>query len=120
MLKGLIKRLGAPGRARTCDLLIRSQTLYPTELRVHGKDGKGRGGNRQVLTSDICAWSFVLGQGQYHLAVAGGSLLLLASITVSALQTHPLPRGGTDPIQVASTKNKRSLVLEVLPHKSHH
>lgn len=25
---------GAPGRARTCDLLIRSQTLYPTELRV--------------------------------------------------------------------------------------
>jgi hypothetical protein len=27
-------RIGAPGRARTCDLLIRSQTLYPTELRV--------------------------------------------------------------------------------------
>ena len=26
--------IGAPGRARTCDLLIRSQTLYPTELRV--------------------------------------------------------------------------------------
>src|SRR5262245_985237 len=31
---------GAPGRARTCDLLIRSQTLYPTELRVHETDGK--------------------------------------------------------------------------------
>ena len=27
-------RDGARGRARTCDLLIRSQTLYPTELRV--------------------------------------------------------------------------------------
>ena len=25
---------GAPGRIRTCDLLIRSQTLYPTELRA--------------------------------------------------------------------------------------
>src|SRR6185503_20462463 len=31
---------GAPGRARTCDLLIRSQTLYPTELRVHEGNGK--------------------------------------------------------------------------------
>ena len=28
---------GAPGMTRTCDLLVRSQTLYPTELRArHG------------------------------------------------------------------------------------
>ena len=26
---------GAPGTTRTCGLLIRSQTLYPTELRAH-------------------------------------------------------------------------------------
>ena len=26
---------GDPGRIRTCDLLIRSQTLYPAELRSH-------------------------------------------------------------------------------------
>jgi len=26
---------GAPGAIRTPDLLVRSQTLYPTELRVH-------------------------------------------------------------------------------------
>ena len=26
---------GVPGRARTCNLLIRSQVLYPIELRVH-------------------------------------------------------------------------------------
>ena len=26
---------GGPGRIRTCDLLIRSQTLYPTELQSH-------------------------------------------------------------------------------------
>jgi hypothetical protein len=26
---------GAPGRIRTYDLLIRSQTLYPAELRAH-------------------------------------------------------------------------------------
>ena len=24
--------IGAPSRTRTCDLLVRSQTLYPTEL----------------------------------------------------------------------------------------
>ena len=28
--------LGALGRTRTCDLLIRSQTLYPAELRALG------------------------------------------------------------------------------------
>jgi hypothetical protein len=26
---------GAPGRARTCDIRIRSPTLYPAELRAH-------------------------------------------------------------------------------------
>ena len=35
-LLGHVAIRGAPSRARTCDLLIRSQTLYPTELRVHG------------------------------------------------------------------------------------
>ena len=29
-------KVGAPCRTRTCDLLVRSQTLYPTELRAHG------------------------------------------------------------------------------------
>jgi hypothetical protein len=32
--KGLI---GTPGKIRTCDPLIRSQILYPAELRVHAK-----------------------------------------------------------------------------------
>src|SRR5437667_9936702 len=27
-------KVGAPCRTRTCDLLVRSQTLYPTELRA--------------------------------------------------------------------------------------
>ena len=30
----LASRVGAPCRTRTCDLLVRSQTLYPTELRA--------------------------------------------------------------------------------------
>src|ERR1700678_372850 len=31
----LLKREnGAPGKSRTCDLLVRSQTLYPAELRA--------------------------------------------------------------------------------------
>src|SRR5687767_13947680 len=29
-----LKEYGAPGMTRTCDLLVRSQTLYPTELRA--------------------------------------------------------------------------------------
>ena len=31
----LILYYGAPGRSRTHNLLIRSQTLYPIELRAH-------------------------------------------------------------------------------------
>src|SRR6516164_10885196 len=31
----LIGKSGAPGGTRTPDLLVRSQTLYPTELRAH-------------------------------------------------------------------------------------
>lgn len=30
-----IEKYGAPGGTRTPDLLVRSQTLYPTELRAH-------------------------------------------------------------------------------------
>ena len=37
-LPQVVDIVGAPSRARTCDLLIRSQTLYPTELRVHAED----------------------------------------------------------------------------------
>src|SRR3984893_9915670 len=29
---------GAPGLTRTADLLVRSQTLYPTELRAQGRN----------------------------------------------------------------------------------
>jgi len=32
-----VQTYGAPGRIRTSDLLVRSQTLYPTELRAHEK-----------------------------------------------------------------------------------
>ena len=31
---------GAPGTTRTCDPLIRSQVLYPAELRVRGRQFK--------------------------------------------------------------------------------
>src|ERR1700741_2374096 len=31
----VIEKYGAPGGTRTPDLLVRSQTLYPTELRAH-------------------------------------------------------------------------------------
>src|ERR687889_579123 len=53
---------GALGRTRTCDLLIRSQTLYPTELRarraysytydtVEGTDTQGVGRDWALYSS---------------------------------------------------------------------
>ena|SRR5215467_6871041 len=34
----LLEKNGAPGESRTPDLLVRSQTLYPAELRAHRHD----------------------------------------------------------------------------------
>jgi hypothetical protein len=39
MMVGL-KIYGAPGTTRTCDPLIRSQVLYPAELRVREREFK--------------------------------------------------------------------------------
>jgi len=40
----------------------------------------------------------MLGPGQYHLAVAGG--YAVGCDPKGCACTHPLPRGGTDPVQV--------------------
>src|ERR1019366_327600 len=34
------RKSGAPGQSRTADLLVRSQTLYPAELRAHTVKGQ--------------------------------------------------------------------------------
>ena len=34
-MPGILGNIGAPGEIRTPDLLVRSQALYPTELRAH-------------------------------------------------------------------------------------
>ena len=34
LLARVFEKAGAPCRIRTCDLLVRSQTLYPAELRA--------------------------------------------------------------------------------------
>ncbi len=34
------RKPGAPGTTRTCDLLVRNQTLYPTELRAPLESGR--------------------------------------------------------------------------------
>ena len=46
-----------------------------------------------------------LGSAQYHLAVAGG--YVVDALGSQRLRTHPLPRGGTDPIQVGYLLLKR-------------
>ena len=42
-LKILNKMNGASGRTRTCNRLIRSQKLYPIELRMHNKSQQTQG-----------------------------------------------------------------------------
>jgi hypothetical protein len=37
-----IDLIGAPGTIRTCDRLVRSQVLYPAELRARGGETIGR------------------------------------------------------------------------------
>ena len=46
-LKGARDDNGAPDRNRTCNLLIRSQVLYPIELRAHALffNDLGKSGN---------------------------------------------------------------------------
>ena len=39
MLTQPVETIGAPGRIRTPNLLIRSQALYPVELRARGGNG---------------------------------------------------------------------------------
>ena len=47
---GLFICAGAPGEIRTPDLLVRSQTLYPTELRAHRTDRSREAGQIPVET----------------------------------------------------------------------
>src|SRR5699024_5484882 len=44
---------GAPERSRTPNLLIRSQALYPIELRAHGAEGRNRTGTVVHLPQDF-------------------------------------------------------------------
>ena len=44
------KLYGAPDRSRTHNLLIRSQTLYPIELRAHINGAEGRNRTGTVIT----------------------------------------------------------------------
>src|SRR5690554_2371972 len=63
--------IGAPGKIRTPDLLVRSQTLYPTELRARGSPSWTR-------TSDPVINSHLLYQLSYRgirLSTWGGILM---------------------------------------------
>jgi len=52
-----------------------------------------------VTTSAPLKARTLLGQGQNHLAVAGGCRAAFW-IPARLRRTHPLPRGGSDPVQV--------------------
>jgi len=52
-----------------------------------------------VTTSAPLKARTLLGQGQNHLAVAGGYVVDAPGFK-TLRGTHPLPRGGSDPVQV--------------------
>ena len=53
----VIEKYGAPGGTRTLDLLVRSQTLYPTELRAHATKHSNTNTYAATLFNGICSES---------------------------------------------------------------
>ena len=51
---------GAPGTTRTCDPLIRSQVLYPAELRVRGLQFKVSSFRFQVRPKPVSSFRLIL------------------------------------------------------------
>src|SRR6185295_14476904 len=61
----------------------------------------------------------LLGPGQYHLAVAGGYAVGYETLSNRARlrRTHPLPRGGTDPVQAELAMS--SIIVGTAGHIDH-
>jgi hypothetical protein len=45
---------GTPGRIRTCDLLLRRQPLYPSELQAHMAENKSLNQNYRFSMATAC------------------------------------------------------------------
>ncbi len=73
----------APGRTRTCDLVIRSDLLYPTELRGHDRERNPRAywqtGSRPHHTKD---------KGDLGVAHAIGDLADQGFVVLTALSEY--------------------------------
>ncbi len=57
----LLRKIGAPGEIRTPDRLVRSQVLYPAELRAHLY--RNVGGERGIRTLDGVLAPYSLSRG---------------------------------------------------------
>ena len=91
---------GTPGRTQTFDLLIRSQTLYSTELRVHvlrdDLNSLGRGWFGSLVFLNIAAnishqvidllWSELVGECRHPVSAFAD---LLGELLVRMLQAVP-------------------------------
>jgi hypothetical protein len=65
---------GAPCRTRTCDLLVRSQTLYPTELRAREPSTITKTG-RSSRQRGLCGCYTLTVTDRSHYPVRKGTLL---------------------------------------------
>ena len=64
---------GAPGRIRTHDPLVRSQVLYPTELRARAGRESSTGPIADRTPEDLSKPVFSLQFGATHVGLEGGS-----------------------------------------------
>jgi hypothetical protein len=80
-----IKLDGAPGKTRTCDLLIRSQTLYPTELRAHTAESILYRRRTDSATQNLAEGRFELRSGKMNCSCTAGEALIQNHIS----QTWP-------------------------------
>src|SRR5574341_707548 len=83
---------GAPGTTLKCDLLIRSQTLYPTELRVQER-------SKGSLKFQTISFKF---------QVSGFKLLI----------THYRTASGSERDKASTLPNRKLFVLRALPRNS--
>ena len=89
-LTALVFSRGAAYRIRTCDVLIRSQTLYPAEVTPHCK-GRVCLNGEASSTIKTCSTQFERIWRQCHMGIASRRGLRFVSSRCDSLHEVPMP-----------------------------
>ena len=111
---------GAPSTTRTCDLLVRSQTLYPTELWARGRDrtqASAADGNLNAITLTQTAadasYNPLVDAVQTHRADAPVSVRCVV-LTISDTRTEASDASGQLIVQALTAAGHRVMGRRVL------